>query len=434
VPVIDNDPESGVVMDIRELKALELAARAKIIPGDDGTWRVPSQSTGGTYKVVTWPGAECCECEDWQLRQKAPFCKHLLAAKLVEEREKNRPAPAIDTDTAPKRKTYSQNWAAYDQAQTEEKHRLQVLLADLCAGLPELPTAETGRKPVAVADRIFSCAFKVYSGVSTRRYMCDMADAHEAGHLSRKVHFSKVSAFMMDADLTEPLRALVARSALPLKAIETDFAVDSTGFTTCRFVPWFDHKYGVTRRQHDWVKVHICTGVKTNVVTAVEVRDKDANDSPLLPPLVRKTAETFAVREVSADKAYLSVENVNLIDGVGGQAFIPPKSSTTGAAGGLFERMYHYYAFNREEFLRRYHKRSNVESTFSAIKRKFGDFIRSRNEVAMTNEVLCKIICHNLCCVILSQIELGIEAAFWGRGEDRANDVLPLARGFATRA
>ena len=53
-------------MDLRELKALELAARAKIT-FDDGAWLVPSQSTGGVYRVLTWPGAERCECEDWQL-------------------------------------------------------------------------------------------------------------------------------------------------------------------------------------------------------------------------------------------------------------------------------------------------------------------------------------------------------------------------------
>jgi hypothetical protein len=54
-----------------------------------------------------------------------------------------------------------------------------------------------------------------------------------------------------------------------------------------------------------------------------------------------------------------------------------------------------------------------VESTFSAIKRKFTDYIRSRTPVAMVNEALAKLLCNNLCCVILSQCELGIEAEFW---------------------
>src|SRR5437660_1952879 len=127
-------------MDMRELKALELAARAKIAANDDGTWSVPSQSTGGTYRVVTWPGAESCTCEDFQLRQQP--CKHVIAARLVEEREDKKPAPPIDTDTPPAKKKYTQNWPAYNLAQTTEKHRLQVLLADLCAGVTEPAVAK----------------------------------------------------------------------------------------------------------------------------------------------------------------------------------------------------------------------------------------------------------------------------------------------------
>jgi hypothetical protein len=39
---------------------------------------------------------------------------------------------------------------------------------------------------------------------------------------------------------------------------------------------------------------------------------------------------------------------------------------------------------------------------------------------AMTNEVLCKILCHNICCVIQAMYELGIEPTFWEApaGED----------------
>jgi transposase len=215
------------------------------------------------------------------------------------------------------------------------------------------------------------------------------------------------------------------RSALPLVPVESNFAVDSSGFSTSKFVRWQDEKYGVERSGHDWVKAHICSGVRTNVVTAVEIKERDANDCPLLPDLVAATARTFKIGEVSADKGYLSVENVETIAALGGTPFIAPKANTTGGAGGLFERMFHYYQFRREEFLAHYHKRSNIESTFSAIKRKFGDSVHARNAVGMVNEVLCKLVCQNLTCVILSQIELGIEAAFWDDG-DGPCDVLPL--------
>ena len=75
--------------------------------------------------------------------------------------------------------------------------------------------------------------------------------------------------------------------------------------------------------------------------------------------------------------------------------------------------MFFYYNLHREEFLTHYHQRSNVESTFSMVKAKFSDSVRSHTDTAMKNEVLCKFLCHNICCVIQSQIELGIDPVFW---------------------
>ena len=97
----------------------------------------------------------------------------------------------------------------------------------------------------------------------------------------------------------------------------------------------------------------------------------------------------------------------------GGRGFIAFKDNATGGVGGLFEKAYHYFQFYQDDYMTRYHKRSNVESTFSAIKRKFGDSVRARTPAAMVNESLAKLVCHNLTCVIMSQCELGIEAEFW---------------------
>ncbi len=47
------------------------------------------------------------------------------------------------------------------------------------------------------------------------------------------------------------------------------------------------------------------------------------------------------------------------------------------------------------------------------IKAKFGDALRSKTEVAQVNEALCKVLCHNICCLIQSIFELGIEPTFW---------------------
>lgn len=74
--------------------------------------------------------------------------------------------------------------------------------------------------------------------------------------------------------------------------------------------------------------------------------------------------------------------------------------------------MYHYFMLNNEEYLSHYHKRSNVETTVHMIKSKFGDRVRSKSWNAQVNEVLCKVIAHNICCVIMEMHTLGIEADF----------------------
>ena len=186
-------------------------------------------------------------------------------------------------------------------------------------------------------------------------------------------------------------------------------------------------KYGCERSGHDWVKVHAICGTKTNIVTAVEIAGRDANDSPFFKPLVETTAKNFAVKEVPADKGYLSNQNLAVAKNLGATAYIPFKStSIPGEAGSLWEKMYLYYNFRREEFLRHYHQRSNMESTFAMVKAKFGDGVRSKTDTAMTNEVLAKFICHNICVVHHSHVELGIEPVFWKDQPAIDRAILPM--------
>ncbi len=413
-------------MDLRELKGLEIAARCRI-EFKDGAWRVPSQSTTGFYRVVLSPDGEACECEDHSLTQQP--CKHIFAVRFVRERDRGAKSPTI-VDSEPKRKSYPQNWPLYNKAQQTEKHRFQELLFDLCRGLPEPPRKPgPGRKPHAIGDRIFSMAYKVYSTFSARRFHCDLADAHERGYTRKLIPGTKVFRFFEDPDLAPVLQSLIVRSSLPLRAVETVFAPDSTGFSVSRFVRWYDEKFGVTKSGKDWVKAHAICGVKTNIVTAVEIGGRDANDCPFLPSLVSQTAANFKVGEVVADKQYLSKENLAVVEALGAAPFIPFKSNNKANGDSIWDRLFHYYQYRREEFLKHYHARSNAESTFGMLKAKFRDHVRSKSDVAMRNEVFCKFLCHNICVCIQSQLELGVSAEFWpDEPEGERAVVLPLVR------
>jgi transposase len=418
-------------MTPREERGLIIAATCRLNRLSDGTWLVPSQTNREVVSYKVNLEKKSCTCLDHV--DGGNTCKHYYAASIVHKRDVLPDGTVIETKTITltERKTYKQDWPKYNLAQATEKRRFRVLLNDLCSRLPnrERPASMTGQKPHLVSDAIFTMAYKVYCGYSARRFSTDLQEAYEKGFISRLIPGMKATTFMEDPYYTPILKELIGYSARPLRSVEKDFAIDSSGFGSCCYERWYDQKYGITRTRCIWVKTHIASGVKTNVVTAVRILDKDAHDCPQFVPLVKETKKHFEIGEVSADKAYLSVENFEGIASCGGQAFIAFKSNSTGAIGGAFEKAFHYFQFNQAEYMQHYHKRSNVESTFSAVKRKFGANVTSKNPLAMVNEVLCKLLCHNLTCLIQEQENLGIVPVFWPDepGDDNPA-VLPFIR------
>jgi transposase len=401
----------------REIKALQIAAKSKIVRKGNA-WLVPSQAGQGEYEVTHDLFEPRCTCPDFEFRQAA--CKHVYAVQYVIEREQTADGRTVVTETVKvTRKTYSQNWGAYNAAQTHEKSEIQALLYELCKGLPE-PEQRTGRPRLSLADIIFSSTLKIYSTVSGRRFATDLREAKARAYLSRLPHYNSVFRYLESEALTPYLYELITLSAAPLKSVESDFAVDSSGFSTGQFMRWFDVKYGKEEDRRVWLKLHLMCGVKTNIVTSVEVSDGYAHHYPYFKPLVERTAEIgFKMKEISADKGYLGATNMLATLQKGAIPYIPFKSNSVphssgsyGAKSALWTRMYHFYALNRAEFLQHYHKRSNVETTFHMIKSKFGQRLRSKTLTAQVNEALCKVLCHNLCVVIQSMHELNITPEF----------------------
>jgi transposase len=409
-------------MSIREKKGQDIADRFRITRKGN-LWLVPSQSGKGKYQVDAEAGR--CTCPDFDLRRDK--CKHIFAVettirretKTVTETKADGATKTTVTETVTvKRKTYPQVWPAYNKAQTQEKRLFLYLLHQLCQGVGSPAQHGAGRRFLPLEDMIFAMAFKVYSTVSGRRFMTDLRDAHGKGYLSALPSYNTIFRYFESEMLTPYLKMLIEESAMPLQAIESDFAVDSSGLSTSRFDKWMHAKYSdphlIEKRQ--WVKVHLMCGVKTNVVTAVKITDSHAGDSPVFPQLVETTAQGFAMSQVSADKAYLSNNNLKVVVENHAMPFIPFKANTTGRSdksSDLFRRMYHFYSYNQERFMQNYHKRSNVESTFMMIKAKFGDSLRSKTKTAQVNEALCKVLCHNICCLIQSMYELNLKPKFW---------------------
>jgi transposase len=401
-------------MEAREAKGLAIAASVEP-HRKSNVYTVPSQGGCKTYAVDLSADPPTCTCPDYAERRRE--CKHIFAARFAVQREGGETLPEAAPQTA-KRPTYKQAWREYNLSQTREKGFFQDLLYQLCQGIDEpVRKGGRGRPAMPMRDLIFAAGVKVYEGLSGRRNQTDLREARERGFLSRQVHYNTIFKYLEMETLTPYLHHLITESSLPLKTVEVDFAVDSSGFSTCNYVRWYDVKYGNTEDWRDWIKLHLITGVKTNIVTSCEVSRRYANDSPYFKPLVTKTAANgFKLREVSADKEYLSASNIRLTLLKGGDPYIPFKvNSVPGQNTTIWNRMLHFYRYHEAEFNAHYHKRSNVETTFWMIKAKFGERLRSKTETAQTNEALLKVLCHNICCVIQSVHEFGLEVEFMGR-------------------
>ena len=388
-------------------------------------WKVPSQSGNGTYIVSIDGGEPYCTCQHFETTHDK--CQHIYAIEFIIQKEQHPDGTTVVTET--RRITYSQNWSLYDDVQTHEEERFVILLRDLCNGIPQ-PEQTFGRPRLPLSDMVFGITYKTYSTMSGRRFMPSIRDAATKALVTKCPSFASNARYLENPEITPLLKSLIEQSARPLKSIETDFAVDSSGFTTTTYDRWFDHKWGKERSQGKWIKAHLMCGVKTHIVTSVEVTPTDSADAPRLPQLVEATAKHFTINDVCADKAYSSKKNLHSIQMVNGTPYIPFKSYCKGSQGdrhfdGLWDRMWHYFSFNQEAFMQHYHKRSNVETTFSMIKMKFGAMVRAKTPVAQVNEVLCKILCHNICVLIQSMSELKLEPIFQTFDTEKA--VVPKA-------
>ena len=398
-----DDPDDGD--DGRQQRGMAIAAVVPIQKNRLG-YQVPSQSGNGSY-VVSVEDEPFCTCPDFEQRQER--CKHIYAVEFTVQRDQ---APDDTPETV--RVALGPSWTAYNLAQTNEQELFGTLLRELCATVSQPPQGK-GRPRLPISDMLFAVGLKVYSTMSGRRAMTDFRNAQASGLLSSCPSFSTAFRYMEDPTVTPVLKFLIEQSALPLKAVESDFAADASGFSTSVYDRWYDQKWGKEKKQARFLKAHIMCGVNTKIVTAVEITEANAHDSPPFPGLVGKTAESFTMSEVSADKAYLSRKNLRAIVDAGATPYIPFKVNSRPEhthGDSLWAKTYHYFSLYREEFMNHYHKRSNVETAFSMIKAKFGGSLRSKNPAAQVNEALVKILCHNICVLIQAMYALGVEPEF----------------------
>jgi len=319
--------------------------------------------------------------------------------------------PREDIENNANKVSYPQVWEAYNQAQTQEKILFLELLYELTSQIPQPKRNGAGRPKTNLGNMVFSCCLKQYLDFSSRRSESDIQLAVQLGYIDHAPHFNTILKYLKEPIMKKVLIKLIEISSIPFKEVETDFAMDASGFSTAMYGHWLTKRL-ILNEYKSFKKAHIMCGVKTNIITHIEITDGYTADSTQLEKLVKNTSKNFRMKEVSADKGYVSEKNLSIIIAHGAIPFIPFKRNAKLSSGNklpIWNIMFRFFRDNKEEFMQHYHKRSNVESVFSMMKRKFGTHVRSKSSLSQENEVLCKVLCHNICVLIQEMFELGIK-------------------------
>ena len=392
----------------------------------DSLWFVRSQSGDGGYLVGLAKGRWKCNCPDFRAHDLP--CKHLVAVRSHADGLARTEAEAVEARRP--RPTYRQNWPAYNAAQNAEPVMFGEVLTELVSGVVDpVPARDTGRPRVPLADLLYCAVEKVYRDEPLRNAKGRYAEYFRQGRISCQPSQNMPAIALARPELSPILSDLVNLSALPLVGVEENFAVDSSGFRTTSFGDYCREKYGAAAH-NVWVKPHILVGTLTHVVVAAKITEGHVADCPQLPELVGGAIQAgFVLKEVYADKGYLSGANYAAIGETGATPYIMFKENSRGRSherkdhSPFWKRMWHLFQADPSGFLDHYHKRENVEAVFGAIKKKLGETLSSRNPTAQINELYCKLIAYNITVLIHEAFERGIEIP---RRADRPRGLLEL--------
>ena len=349
-------------------------------------------------------------------------------------------------------RVYRRDWHKYNEAQTHEAEDVLELLGGISDLVNELevqarPCRGRGRPRSPLGSMLFAMIYKAFLGQSARRVQAQLRLLARSGYMPKcgppdsvfsraEDHepwipcFNSINGYYGYDWLTPVLLELVTVTAMPVRSLETDFTMDATGCSTHSFMRWMDYRTESEVKEHGWVKLHMMCGALTNVITRAAVSPRDVHDNVLFRELFLETARHFRIRKLTADMAYLSGPNYSLAEDFDVDLYVPFKSNTARWAddGTAWSAALWKFLQCNSEFMDEYHQRSNAESTFSALKRKFPSQIRMEEYTGQVNETLCKVLAYNLSGVAREVRMRGVKPDFPSEADPLERSVAAIYR------
>ncbi len=189
-------------------------------------------------------------------------------------------------------------------------------------------------------------------------------------------------------------------------------AVDATGIRLKTSSSWYDIRIGRRNRRRDNTKLHIAVNIHRNVVVEYKITSWKSSDMRQLEFLLKDIDELL---RVLGDAGYLSRKNCDIVAEKNGLPFFAIKSNTTTKAGGskAWKRMVRLAQRRKELYDAIYHMRSLVECIFSAIKRRYGNYVRAVKRKARDITIALRILSFNIKQRLYDEYARRLKLPFW---------------------
>lgn len=320
-------------------------------------------------------------------------------------------------DKKPKeKKVYPRNFPIIYAAARSEKLMFFRILKDVVDYL-DIPDRYNGngRPKANIKDMLKCICIQQYCGLSHWRIESELKIAKQLKIIDNVYRKSAICKYLNDPTISIYLHKIYQTIAVPIAEVEIVAGCDASGMS----VQYGRRRWVEIRDDHqlhkDYKKLHIISGTMSNAVYFAIITDGTVHESPQLKFLLEGIKNKFSFQRLVADPGYLSRANADLISENGMQPIILPKKNTTSinkGSSGAWGKMIWFFKNNYEMFLMYYHARSNVESTFSMLKRKFGYEVRSKSMIGQTNEILARIVCLNASILGEVMLEFNLHPKF----------------------
>jgi hypothetical protein len=180
-------------------------------------------------------------------------------------------------------------------------------------------------------------------------------------------------------------------------------AIDSTGIKVTNRGQWINEKWHVKNKK-GYLKIHVAVNVKTKKILSMKVTDEHVHDGKVLPELVDNVIESdkqITIGKLFADGAY---DDNEIFRYLGDNGILPcikvRKNSRVGWKKGK-NILRNLSVLAQKNDLQRwkdsvsYGQRWIVETVFSSIKRRFGEYVYSVKLKNMIQEMMLKASLYN---------------------------------------